>query len=158
MKLCEHFKFNAVTLSPMLDDDIQEMVDMINRAYSYQNQIKGEPRTNPAHLRNRASEVQLFVARSDIRIVGCVYLEPKDSALHFGLLTVADDFRGTGLAQAVMKAIEEYALATGFRTLDLDYMSIAPWLRKYYEGYGFRETGEVYKWGLIDLIRMRKEI
>jgi hypothetical protein len=37
-------------------------------------------------------------------------------------------------------------------------MSLAPWLKKYYEKYGYAETGTVEAWGTIDLIRMKKAL
>jgi hypothetical protein len=39
-----------------------------------------------------------------------------------------------------------------------DYMSRAPWLKSYYQKYGFKETDEKIAWGSIDLIRMRRDV
>jgi len=94
MNLASYFDFKNVALERIQDADIDETVALINPAYSYQEKVKGEPRTNPTH----------------------------------------------------------------YKSLDLDYMSLAPWLRKYYEGYGFRETGESVRWGTIDLIHMSKDL
>lgn len=107
-------------------------------------------------LSKRVSEVEFYVATLKDQIVGCVYIEPKGNKLHFGLLTVSSELRGTGLAQGIIAAIEEYATEQGFKQLDLDYMSIATWLKKYYEAYGFKLTGKIIKWGNIDLINMSK--
>lgn len=57
-----------------------------------------------------------------------------------------------------MHAIDDFARDKGYESLDLDYMSLAPWLKKYYVGYGFRETGETKAWGTTDLIRMSKKL
>ena len=57
-----------------------------------------------------------------------------------------------------MEAIEEYSHALNIKRIELDYMSIAPWLKRYYEKYGYIETGEVTPWGDIRLIRMAKEV
>ena len=57
-----------------------------------------------------------------------------------------------------MKAIEQLAMAEGFKEIQLDYMSDAPWLKEYYEKIGFVETGQVEKWGLIDLVQMSKSL
>jgi GNAT superfamily N-acetyltransferase len=78
--------------------------------------------------------------------------------VHFGLLTVADKYRGKGLGPALIEAVEAFAQYTGARNVELDYMSAAPWLKPYYEKYGYVETGEITNWGTIDLIRMSKPL
>jgi predicted GNAT family N-acyltransferase len=154
--LRNYFFLPSFTLRPVKDGDVDVLVPIINEAYSYQDSAKGEPRTNPSHLRKRISETEFFVIENQQNVIGCVYLEPKERALHFGLLTLKPEFRGKGIAKAVVASISLYAKDHHFSSLDLDYMSLAPWLKKYYEQFGFKETGEVIKWGTIDLIRMRK--
>jgi GNAT superfamily N-acetyltransferase len=152
----KHFHFNNVALRRFLDSDTDQLVQIINKAYSYQDHVKGEPRTNPTHLRKRANEVELYVVAKDGVLIGCVYIEPRDTSLHFGLLTLVPEHRGTGLSRAIMEAIEHYARDSRFISLELDYMSLAPWLKPYYENYGFVATGQIMPWGSIDLIRMKK--
>lgn len=154
----KYFHFDTVNLRRFKDSDTDALVLLINEAYSYQDHVNGEPRTNPAHLRKRASEVELYVVQKDDSLIGCVYIEPRYASLHFGLLTLIPKHRGTGLSQSMMEAIEAYAKDNRFTTLELDYMSLAPWLKPYYEKYGFIETGEVGPWGSIDLVRMKKNL
>jgi GNAT superfamily N-acetyltransferase len=154
----DHFSFGQLTMARIADDEIEETVELINPAYRYQESAKGTPRTNPEHLRRRVSETDFYVVKDAGQIVGCVYLEPREQALHFGLLTLADRYRKTGLAPAIMQALEAYARARHYDTLELDYMSLAPWLKRYYERYGFAETGEITNWGTIDLLHMSKRL
>lgn len=156
--LSNYFFLENVSLRTVADRDVDRLVEIINDAYSYQDAVKGESRTNPDHLRKRISETDFYTVLKGDEIIGCIYLEPEELVLHFGLLTLAPDFRGKGIAEAIMSAIDKYADDHNFTTLDLDYMSLAPWLKKYYEKYGFAETGEVAPWGKIDLIRMQKSI
>ena len=76
--------------------------------------------------------------------------------MHFGLLTVTPEYRGSGLAPAIINAIEAYGRALQCRFVQLDYMSVAPWLKSYYEKFGFRETGVKEPWANMDLIQMSK--
>lgn len=154
----EHFTFNETSLRRFDEGDIPALVALINEAYAYQDYVKGRPRTSPEHLRKRASEVEFYVVEYNEEIIGCFYIEPRDRSLHFGLLTLIPEHRGTGLSQAIMAAIESYADAHHFTALELDYMSLAPWLKLYYENYGFSETGQVQPWGSIDLVRMKKSL
>jgi len=139
-------------------EDIAALVEIINHAYSYQDKAKGSPRTSFEHLSKRMEEVDFYLAKESDEITGCFYIEDKKPSLHFGLLTVIDEYRGKGLAQAMMSVIESYAKSYGYNNIELDYMSLAPWLKNYYEKYGFKETGGVIKWGSIDLINMAKTI
>ena len=158
MLLGEYYKKPDSTLVPVQDEEIEPLVHMINGAYSYQDAYKKEPRTNPEHLRTRAATTDLYVLKNDHGIIGCVYVDAQDAALHFGLLTVDEAYRGKGYAEALMNAIEDYAKAQGFHMLQLDYMSVAKWLKTYYERYGFVETGVVVPWGTIDVIQMQKKL
>jgi RimJ/RimL family protein N-acetyltransferase len=156
--LTRHFSFNDTTLLRAEDRDISELVQLINEAYSYQDAAKGAPRTNPEHFAKRMSETDLYVLKSNDKIIGCFYIEPYETSLHFGLLTIIPDLRGTGLGASMINAIIKYARAKSYKYLELDYMSLAPWLKRYYEKYGFTETGKVTEWGSVDLIRMRLEL
>lgn len=156
--LPDSFSFKNVALRRIASEDIKETVAMINAAYSYQDKAKGRSRTDRNHLSERISESEFYIAKSSKQIVGCLYVERHDPSLHFGLLTVAERFRGTGLGAALMNAIETYAKSSDMKALELDYMSLAPWLKSYYERYGFKETGQIINWGTIDLIRMSKSL
>jgi GNAT superfamily N-acetyltransferase len=155
--LTDYFAHDATTVRRTQAADVDKLVAIVNDAYAYQDEAKGKPRTNPSHLRKRIAGTDFYTVLHEDKIIGCVYLEPKGSELHFGLLTLAPEFRGKGIAASIIRAIEAYAKDNGFGFIDLDYMSLAPWLKKYYEKYGFTETGEVEPWGAIDLVRMQKK-
>jgi len=156
--LADHFSKDGFNLRCVKEADIDTLVLLINQAYSYQEAEKGEPRTNPDDLRNRIAETDFYVITHRKQIIGCVYIEPQGTALHFGLLTLVPEYRGKGIAQRVLSALDAYAQANEFVTLDLDYMSVAPWLKTYYEKYGFTETDEIIKWDTINLIHMSKHL
>lgn len=156
--LANYFDKDGYTLRRAVEDDVPGLVSVINESYSYQDEAKGRPRTDPEHLLKRMSETEFYVLAKSETIVGCVYLEPIDDSLHFGLLTLIPEMRKTGLGKALMTAIIAYASSKSYVHLELDYISLAPWLKKYYEQYGFQETGEVARWGSIDLVRMKKSL
>lgn len=156
--LIEYFSDKRALLRRVEHTDTEALVALINQAYSYQDEAKGAPRTNVEHLISRVSETDFYVLEKDNSPVGCVYLEPHVGSLHFGLLTLAPELRGTGVGGALIRAIIQYAHKHSFEHVDLDYMSLAPWLKKYYEQYGFKDVGEKVAWGSIDLIRMRLDI
>lgn len=157
-KLSNYFQFGNVDLHLLDEVDIDATGTLINEAYSYQDEAKGRPRINAQELRQRIAQCEFYIAKTDKGVVGCVYVERLPKRLHFGLLAVAGELRGKGLGLALIKAVEDYAHALHMKGVELDYMSIAPWLKPYYENYGFVETGEVTSWGNIELIRMAKNV
>jgi ribosomal protein S18 acetylase RimI-like enzyme len=154
--LSSFLRLKDFSIRPARGEDVDSLVPIINEAYSYQDEAKGAPRTNESHLRNRMGEVNLYAIERNGEVIGCVYTEQVDDSLHFGLLTLSPKHRGKGIAAAVIEAIEAFARDGGYTSLSLDYMSLAPWLKGYYEKYGFKETGHRTRWGTIDLIRMVK--
>lgn len=152
------FTLNEYSLCKAKEEDISQLVEIINKAYSYQDEARGEPRTNFEHLKDRIAVTDFYTIQHHDTIVGCVYLEAPLAALHFGLLTLAPEHRGKGVAEQVIDAIKDLAQTSNFDTIELDYMSVAPWLKTYYERYGFIETGEVEVWGEIQLLRMKKTL
>ena len=156
--LSTYFWFESYHMRRATDADVPQLVAIINAAYSYQDEAMGMPRTSQDHLTKRISETDFYVVKGAEQLVGCVYLESCEESLHFGLLTVIPDLRGTGLAPSIIEAIEKYAISNTYHFIDIDYMSLAPWLKKYYEKYGFIETGDTTVWGSIDLVRMRKRL
>ncbi len=157
-KLANYFQFGDVSIHLLDEAEIDVTVALINEAYSYQDEAKGRPRINAQELRRRMTQCEFYVAKLNKSVVGCVYVERLPKRLHFGLLTVAGELRGKGLGAALMAAIEDYARAVDAEVIELDYMSIAPWLKGYYKKYGYEETGGILNWGNVNLIRMVKSL
>jgi len=159
MPLPDYFHFPNVTLEPIEEVEIDATISLINDAFAYQDNIRGETRTNPENFRKYYyNKTDFYVMKENGKIIGCRYIKAQGSSLHLGMLALDKTHRGIGLAQAGMKAVIDYAKAAGFKKLELDYMSIAPWLKKYNEQYGFRETGETQDWDGMKLIRMEKTL
>ena len=158
MNFSNNYTRTDSALQSFHDADTEELVELINKAYAYQDVHKKSPRTNPQHLRKLAIENELYVLRGNGQTIGCIYIKLEDDSLHFGLLAVDEQYRKQGFAQAMIAAVESYARASNLKSIKLDYMSVASELKGYYERHGFHVTGEVNNWGTIDLIKMEKDI
>jgi GNAT superfamily N-acetyltransferase len=156
--LPDFFAFTRTSLGRIDPSEVDTAVDLINSAYRYQDAAKGRPRTDATRLAEKISESEFYVARRGRETVACVYVERGHSNWHFGLLTVTEPLRGTGLGAALIQSVEQYARTENASQLDLDYMSLAPWLKAYYERFGFTETGQIAPWGTITLVRMSKPL
>jgi len=74
--------------------------------------------------------------------VACVYLEPRTDRCYLGLLSVAPEHQGQGLARAVETAAAQFARDAGFRAIDLRVISPrAEALVPLYTRLGYIETG-----------------
>jgi len=156
--LSNFFSFGDYTIRRIKGNDIYKVVDIINEAYSYQDKTIGEPRASAEYLLKVLLDTDFYVVEHDTEIIACFYIQPKNKSLNFGLLAVIPSYRGKGLVMEIIKAIESFARINKFDAIELEYTNISPWLKKYYEGYGFNETGKLKTWGPIELIGMKKVV
>lgn len=104
------------------------------------------------------TKYDIYVFMEKNQLVGCVYTSCEGTAMHFGLLVLIDSLQGRGVGGEIIKSILELAKKSGYKTVDLDYLSVAPWLKKYYERFGFKETGEREKWLDMEMIQMNIQL
>lgn len=158
LELPNIFVSKGINCRRFVEADTASVVALINHAFSYQDSIKSEPRTNEEHIQKTAAKYELYVFTKGSVIIGCVYTVRRDRVLHFGLLALADEYKGTGLGKIIIESIIELAKSSYCSSVELDYVSEAYWLKEYYERYGFVETGEKEEWLSAFLVRMRKQI
>lgn len=159
MTLGTFFIHDLYSCSLAVKSDMPATVKLINHAFRYQDDAKGESRISEESLTKRIKETEFYVFKDENRkIVSCIYIDRLAMALHFGLFAVDDELRGSGLAVLIMQSIEQYAIGLGKKYIELDYMSLSPWLKSYYEKYGYHETGEIEDIGWCRLIRMVKPL
>jgi N-acetylglutamate synthase-like GNAT family acetyltransferase len=156
--LADYFHFSDLSLRIAGAEDIPVLVELVNDAYAYQDHAKGAPRTDADQMAEYLQRTSFYVITEHEAVIACVYLERVEEAAHFGLLAVVPEYRGRGIAHEIMRAIEAYSKSLGCAAVELDYMSLAPWLKSYYEGCGYQETGDTIARGAITLIKMRKPL
>lgn len=156
--LGHYFSFQNFIIRNVLESDIPTLVPLINEAYSYIEGVRKKPRTNHRNLVEKIKENDYYVVLNQNNVIGCFYITIHGHSLHFGMFALSPNYRGTGLGKGVLRAIERFAKSKSIKTIDIDRMSVSPWLKKYYEDQGFVETGETELWGKIELIRMQKNI
>lgn len=158
-QLPDFFSFKNLTMRRFKLTDTPVVEALVNQAFDYQVPIVGRPRTDPSRLKTLSDESDFYVVEDGRAIVATIYTEPNDQSVHFGMFAIAPKYRGSGLAQAMLSTVEQYAKATGAKTVDLDYTSFSPWLKDYYQRYGFIETGVRETWiNNAELVHMQKAI
>lgn len=153
-----YFKFQDFHIRKVLKDDILKLVPLINESYSYIEGIRKKSRTNSEDLLERIQESDYYVVLDHKNVIGCFYSDVHVDGLHFGMFALLSEYRSIGLGKEIIRAIECFAKSINIKTIEIDRMSVSPWLKKYYENQGYVETGKIEHWGDIDLIHMSKDI
>lgn len=142
----------------IVDADYDSAIALINHAFTYQDKHKGGPRTDREQFTERVVKSPFYVFLHGDQIVGTVYVQIKGKDLHFGLLTLADYLRGSDNGKKIIAAIYALGKVLGCHAISLDYLDIAPWLKKYYESHGFHETGLREEWLDMQMIEMKRPL
>jgi GNAT superfamily N-acetyltransferase len=75
-------------------------------------------------------------------IVGCVYVQKKESRCYLGLLSVAPSRQGTGIGKKLVAAAEEFANTESCVAMDLRIISVrSEVMQRFYEQRGYSVTG-----------------
>ena len=157
-KLNDYFHFKNFIVRDATENDISTLVSIINEAYLYLEEFRKKPRTSEIDLLEKFQENDFKLIFNKNDIAGCFCINIHDSNMYFGMFALDPVYRGTGLGKEILKTIELYAKTMKIKVIEIDRMSVSPWLKKYYEDQGFIETGVVEKWGEIDRIQMHKQI
>lgn len=75
-------------------------------------------------------------------IIGCVYLQKKDSKLYLGMLTVSPGLQAKGIGKQLLSAAEAYARQQHCRAITMTVISVRTELIAWYERHGYENTGK----------------
>jgi predicted GNAT family N-acyltransferase len=97
-----------------------------------------------------------FVAISSGKLIGTVVLTPLEAdTVKLRQMAVAQDLRGHGVGEALLRAFEAYARAIGTHTITLAARETA---RRFYERNGYTAEGEGFIEVTIPHIKMVKAL
>ena len=109
---------------------------------SYTNEAFAATTPDTDQLAKRMAEGPMWVAMLDYDSVGTVSVLPLGDELYIRGMAVVPQVRGMGLGKLLLKTVEAYALAQGYRRLTL---STTPFLLraiKLYERFGFQRIAD----------------
>lgn len=150
-------------------EDLPDLFRLINHAYEGETWLFPHPRITLSELlREFRDPAKVFlVGKSKGIFLGTVRVDlgpdPEDGAFPiFGLLGVGPGHRGLGVGEALVRAAEDLATASGFPALHLDCIDELG-LPAFYARLGYGETGRTFGslWGStipFTLVRMKKEL
>ena len=145
---------NNLTISVATVDDIPELINLVNCAYRGNEArkgwtheadlIDGTLRTDKASMErliiNPASTILKCIDTNNV-IVGCVYLEKKDSMLYLGMLSVSPEIQAKGIGKMLLAAAEDHAHKVNCKIIEMTVISVREELIAWYERRGYNSTG-----------------
>jgi ribosomal protein S18 acetylase RimI-like enzyme len=152
----------ALLIRPVRDDEQEAVGILVEAAYAAGGLLDND-RDYGAHVRDvpgRAPVVPVLVAERDGRIVGSVTICPHGSGytalagpdeVEFRFLGVAPEAQGTGVARALVGAVEDYAAARGLDRLVLCVISDNVAAEAVYERLGFTRMPERDWWPMPEV-------
>lgn len=109
-------------------------------------------------IADRIKHWTVWVALYADGIVGTVSAHPQGKALHIRSMAVRPDMRGQGIGKLLLKRVENFASAHGYKRLILDTTPFLTPAIRLYERSGFRATGSEREWFGTRLTAMAKQI
>lgn len=115
---------------------------VVNEAYQVEAFFKVGDRTNPREIADFLLAETFLVAVDDAEaVIGAVRVSIAGQRGHFGMLAVADAWKGTGLGRRLIEAAEAFALARGCDSMDLEVASPRTELPALYCKFGYELAG-----------------
>jgi GNAT superfamily N-acetyltransferase len=123
------------------ENNIDVVFELVEEFYDYVNvQVRDDRETIKHHYLEGGQHCGIWIAFVDDVPAGCVILRPLENISEAGevkRMYVRDSFRGKGVAQALMTALEEYAMDVGLKTVYLDTKDDLKAAIRFYEQSGY---------------------
>ena len=137
----------GVSIRRAVTDDSEAIAAVLRDAFagyraSYTPAAYAATTPGTAEVRRRFGEGPAWVASLDGAVVGTVSALPKDGALYIRSMAILPEARGHGVGRHLLEAVEEFAMAEGFRSLTLSTTPFLAEAIRLYERCGFTRTGE----------------
>ena len=121
------------------ENDLALMVPLINQAFLVESFFIRGDRIDLDQLREHLRKGVLYVAELSGTIVGVIYVELRGERAYFGLLSVAPEFQGRGIARRLITAVEDYARQHACTHMDITVVDLRTELLPLYNHLGYVE-------------------
>ena len=145
---------NAFRIIPARPADAPALKALLEAAYrgdsarggwNHEADILDDERVAPGEVEALLADpaVTMLTAHDGERLIGCVAVTVKDSALaYLGMLCVEPTLQSAGLGRRLLDAAEDHARALGIPAMEMTVIDIRASLIAWYERRGYRRTGE----------------
>ncbi len=120
------------------------VAQLINDAFAVEMFFKRGDRTSPDDVRSLMRDGEFFVHdREDGSPAACVFVKHTNGRGYFGMLSVAPDMQGRGLARQIIAEVEDRLRREGCDALDIYVVNLRTELPPFYRKLGYVESGTV---------------
>ncbi|GAA3389496.1 GNAT family N-acetyltransferase [Cryptosporangium minutisporangium] len=128
---------------------VARLTDLVNEVYAVAEEglwVPGTSRTTTDEVAGLIRADELWVARLDDEVVGCVRIQRLDDhTAEFGLLVAAPKHRGIGVGRELVRFAEATGRRAGATTMQLEVLMPRDWahpskefLKDWYQRIGYR--------------------
>jgi len=122
------------------------LLELLLEAFEYQKGRIDPPssvyKLDEELLKRKATEEQVFVARDQGSLVGCVFAKDTGTSIYLGKLAVRPSLQRHGVGRALVRAVEDLAQRRGRTVVELETRIELIENRITFESYGFRKVSE----------------
>jgi ribosomal protein S18 acetylase RimI-like enzyme len=123
-------------------NDADALAQLINQAFAVEMFFKRGDRTSPDDVRSLMRDGEFFVHdREDGSPAACVFVKRTNGRGYFGMLSVAPDLQGRGLARQIIAEVEDRLRRAGCDALDIYVVNLRTELPPFYRKLGYAESG-----------------
>ena len=144
--------YMSIEIIPATPADIPALVKLVNSAYRGEGSKAGWTteadlldgiRTDEEDLAGLLGKEEntILKATENDGIIGCVYLQKKDTAMYLGMLTVNPQLQAKGIGRQLMTAAEGYARRQQCTSMEMTVITVRHELIAWYNKHGYHATG-----------------
>lgn len=126
-------------------DRWEELLSLILRSFAYMDTVIDPPssahRLTVAALKEKSRQEIGFVAASDSKLLGCVFIAERGSDFYLGKLAVAPEAQGAGIGRKFLEIAERHVRKSGKLTLELQTRVELSANQDMFRHLGFTEIG-----------------
>ena len=131
----------AISVRRATSDDAASLAELVNDAYRVEKFFVDGDRTSAGEVHDMMASGVFLVLEEARGLAAAVYLERKDAAIYFGMLSVRSDLRGLGLGTRLVRIVEAMGEATGARACTLKIVNLREELGRWYKSLGYGDAG-----------------
>jgi N-acetylglutamate synthase-like GNAT family acetyltransferase len=129
----------AISVRRATPQDAAALSKLVNDCYRVERFFVDGDRTNADEIAEMTRSGVFLVLEDRSGLAAAVYLERRDSALYFGMLSVRADMQGLGLGTRLVRIAEAMGEAMGASEVTLKIVNLREELGRWYRSLGYRD-------------------
>ena len=129
----------AISVRRATPQDAAALSELVNDCYRVERFFVDGDRTNPEEIAELTRTGVVLVLEEANGLAAAVYLERRDAAIYFGMLSVRADLQGLGLGTRLVRIAEAMGEAMGAREVTLRIVNLREELGRWYRSLGYRD-------------------